>query len=116
MYVYELSPIDHWGGWMSEEQYLADCENKSYLSTDKPHERRRLEKLKKQAFDLAKRLKIGWEGDFAEGPYFSPIPAEGGNSGCELLLAWKQRNNGTTFIASPYPLPWLAKECEFIGG
>jgi hypothetical protein len=27
---------------------------------------------------------------------------------CELVFAVKQSNNGTTFIVSPFPLPWLA--------
>jgi len=29
-------------------------------------------------------------------------------------LAWKQDNNGTTFICSPVPLPWLG-EPERVG-
>jgi hypothetical protein len=28
------------------------------------------------------------------------------------MLAWKQNNNGTTFVASPYRLPWLDEACS----
>jgi len=60
-------------------------------------------------FALAKRLarEEGWEGDF------------GGNSPRVIFLpdentfvygfVWKQSNNGTTFVVSPQPLPWLEK-------
>jgi len=43
-------------------------------------------------------LKHGWEGDTIQGPFLSAIPHEDGNA--DLVLAWKQSNNGTTFIAS----------------
>jgi hypothetical protein len=41
------------------------------------------------------------------GPWFCPLPPQHDDFECEFLLAWKQDNNGQTFIASPYPLPWL---------
>jgi hypothetical protein len=60
-------------------------------------------------FQHATRLatRIGWEGDFRNGPFISAMPAEHGNGYSEFLIAWKQDNNGTTFIASPFPLLWL---------
>jgi hypothetical protein len=49
--------------------------------------------------------RVGWEGDVREGPWFCPLPAEGSDE--TFLIVWKQDNNGQTFVASPYRLPWL---------
>src|SRR5258707_10512598 len=49
--------------------------------------------------------------DVHEGPFFCPLP----ENNCEpsaFLLAWKLDTNGTTFIASPYRLPWLDADCS----
>jgi hypothetical protein len=37
----------------------------------------------------------------------------GGNGG-GFLISWKQERYGHTFVASPYPLPWLSdrEDCE----
>jgi hypothetical protein len=50
--------------------------------------------------------RAGWEGDFAEVPrvVFLPDPDLGEFA---YGFAFKQRNNGTTFVASPKRLPWL---------
>jgi len=50
--------------------------------------------------------KLGWEGDFREEPRVFWLPdADTG----ELVFGfvWKQDNNGSTFVVSPLPLPWL---------
>jgi hypothetical protein len=44
-----------------------------------------------------------------EGPFFSALP-DGMSSSCDYVVAWKQHNNGTTFLVSPWELPWLADE------
>jgi hypothetical protein len=48
----------------------------------------------------------GWEGDYQDNarPRVIWLPNEG-----EVLygFAWKQNNNGTTFVISPVPLDWL---------
>jgi hypothetical protein len=31
------------------------------------------------------------------------------------MIAWKSDNNGETYVASPYPLPWLQGE-KIAGG
>lgn len=51
----------------------------------------------------------GWEGDYrGEGrPRVLFLPGAGSNCAFQHAFAWKQDNNGTTFIISPYPLPWL---------
>jgi hypothetical protein len=54
------------------------------------------------AQDLASGL--GWEGDFKNDPVVFWVPAE---DRFIYGFAFKQDNNGSTFVVSPVPLPWL---------
>jgi hypothetical protein len=54
---------------------------------------------------------VHWEGDIREGPFVSMLPFPGNNWSAPII-AWKQDNNGTTFIASPVSLPWVEAVCE----
>lgn len=92
LYVYELGPVDYWQGLIPIEQ-LAD----EYLARDLYRFAMRA------AFMVAKST--SWEGDFREGPFAFGLPT--GDCDAALAVAWKQDNNGTTFVASPFPLPWL---------
>ncbi|MBZ4402420.1 hypothetical protein [Myxococcus sp. AS-1-15] len=47
-----------------------------------------------------------WEGDFMQGPGKFAIPMEGSFA---FGYAWKQANDGTTFVASPVQLPWMER-------
>jgi hypothetical protein len=104
MYVYAIAPIDIWRGWIKESDYLRSIEKLSEYGYG-PEDYQR---LKVAALELARRA--GWEGDFREGPYVSGLPASDLDSWGEILIGWKQDNNGTTFIVSPYKLPWLDKD------
>lgn len=54
---------------------------------------------------------MGWEGDIREGPSVTVLPREPGEyEPGHVIVAWKQHNNGTTFLASPIRLPWLETE------
>lgn len=57
-------------------------------------------------FEAAKRMArdLHWEGDFREGPFVMPVLVE-----LEVghAFVWKQDNNGSTFVLSPVPLPYL---------
>lgn len=57
-------------------------------------------------FEAAKKLASEgyWEGDYRNSPVVFFLPTE-----CEFqyAFAWKQDNNGSTFIVSPVALPWL---------
>jgi hypothetical protein len=107
MIVYELNPIDCWYGWTPWEQVLAVaadpnqyCCQISVSDLCGAHVRaRRLAKL------------LINDDNVREGPYFSPLP-ENDYGPTVFLLAWKLNNNGTTFIASPYRLSWLDKDCS----
>ena len=101
LHVYAIAPIDFWDHWTPMLTFLAGPYEDNNPDSD-PNE-------VVSRFQLATRLatRIGWEGDFRNGPFISAIPAEHGNGYSEFLIAWKQDNNGTTFVASPFPLFWL---------
>lgn len=58
------------------------------------------------AFEAAKKLASAgyWEGDYRNPPvvFFLPTELE-----FQYAFAWKQDNNGSTFVVSPVALPWL---------
>lgn len=54
------------------------------------------------ARDLAKQC--GWDGDFAFGPVVFYLPDV---CAAKYAFAWKQGNNGNTFVVSPVELSWL---------
>jgi len=101
MFVHVHMPIDFWEGWLTEDQY------KNQLNGDDDMARAstiaEYEKLRDEAFELARAK--GWEGDTRQGPFIAGIPTGDYTTG--ILVAWKQGNNGITFIASPFKLPWL---------
>ena len=77
------------------------------MLTDFPEHGKSLRKFLEN-FDSARKLARvrGWEGDYRAGnePRVFWLPAES-----EFLygFVWKQDNNGTIFVVSPRPLPWL---------
>ncbi|HQS18588.1 hypothetical protein [Reyranella sp.] len=111
MFVYSLMAIDFWSGWKSEDDHKKEL----VAQANDLHEAAASWDLfllfKRKAFDLAK--KVGWEGDIRSGNFFvSGLPAEGAS---EIMIAWKQDNNGQTFVASPFALPWLDAEDKIEG-
>jgi len=103
MIVYKRYPIDFWPGWLTEAQFKAQL-TKIYITEDAA----RILLEYKANLKLARRLaeKLGWEGDERDGPYIAGLPAldSGGHA---YLIAWKQDNDGTSFVASPFHLAWL---------
>lgn len=101
LYVYSIDPIDYWPGWYQEADYLKSVQEYDEIPgasfADEYHA------LKKRA--LAAADSAGWEGDIREGPFVAGLPSTGGE--VQVLIAWKQDNNGTTFIVSPVPLEHL---------
>jgi hypothetical protein len=100
MFVYARSAIDYWPGWISEEAFLREL-NDEYSVIDPAD----YQSLKQKAFELAH--KVGWEGDIREGPFVAGLPPQGPEPLSDIIIAWKQDNNGDTFIASPIRLSWL---------
>jgi hypothetical protein len=62
-----------------------------------------------EAQDLASEH--GWESDFREPARVICLPAE---YSPEFIYAfvWKQDHNGTTYVVSPHPLPWLGEPAQ----
>lgn len=107
LFVYALSPIDFWPGWMKEADYLASVKNYDDLVGDSFVDDYTI--LRREALDEAKR--VGWEGDIREGPFVSGLPSDLGE--IRVMMAWKQDNNGTTWIASPVELAHLKEQRIF---
>ncbi|QGJ73801.1 hypothetical protein [Sinorhizobium meliloti] len=96
IFVYELAPIDFWNGWQTEAEYLPKNEKEEIDA---------YRRFRERAQELAHRA--GWEGDVRFGPYVSALPNPETSMPSDFMIAWKQENNGTTYVASPYELPWL---------
>ena len=94
-WLYEIGPIDYWTGWTPLEQVkVNNYSDKEYedLESDAEFAKVLIEKY------------TSWEGDGRW--YVSGMPtSEYSNS--LLMFAVKQSNNGSTFICTPFPLPWL---------
>lgn len=97
MFVYKRTAIDFWDGWFSENEYLdrADAHSAEF------------------AYQLQKQLgfmgakKLGWDGDVREGPFVAGLPTDKTAKDGHVVMAWKQDNNGDTYIVSPFKMPWL---------
>jgi hypothetical protein len=92
--VVQLAPIDLWFGWSRLEDFLdnvGDWDGPIDIDASLNNFTVNLAK----AFEEARRA--GWEGDIREGPYVAPIM----NDMDDVIVAWKQDNNGTTFVAAP---------------
>ncbi len=73
-----------------------------------------MNKLSRQDY-LAESGCIFWEGDFRNSPKVFMLPCFNRDSFL-CGFAFKQDNNGTTFICSPMPLPHLEKNKNYIDG
>lgn len=105
LYCYELSPIDWWAGSLPFEMYL--------MTLHDPDEVQAAYALLNEAKRLA-TLK-GWEGDMREGPYVFALPPSDGYCNFDVGIAFKQDNNGQTYVTSPRPLPWLGVDGSLTG-
>lgn len=103
LFCYHIAPIDFWDGALTASQLISNMGERvsTWEVYSVAHALHELEVRAQQAF-----RKIGWEGDVRTGPLFFALP---GDNTMELGCMIKQDNNGSTFIASPHPLPWLAE-------
>jgi hypothetical protein len=110
IYVYYCPPIDWWVGWMTETEFLNHRMTNDYWD---PHIHRTnpvvtdYVTFTTSAYQLAKE--VMWEGDMRDGPYVAGLPDPDAGGWC-FVVAWKQDNNGTTFVASHRELEWLKKD------
>lgn len=108
MIVYAVTPIDFWTGW----QRPADLfRARVYEGSGESHDPAEWAALWAEAKALAAR--IGWAGDIREGPFVTVLPERPGAGGtAPVVIAWKQDRGGLTFVASPFPLPWIEEAHE----
>ena len=103
-YVYCTGPLDFWNGWHDAADIVRErgdglTEYGEGKFVDKEEFDRCYAELIKKATDM------GWEGDIIEGPFVSVFPQEEFNAyHPRIMIAFKQRNNGTCFIYSGWPL------------
>jgi len=100
IFVYTQPPIDWWIGWMTEDEFKVQLRNHE----DGDREIRDYEAFRSKGYSLARA--IDWDGDMREGPFVAGLPT-GENGDEAVMVAWKQDNNGTTFVVSPIRLPWM---------
>ena len=98
LYTYVLGPIDFWEGWMAPETLGASPYRD--LAAWGPDDVMARLSVAKDAATAA-----GWEGDGQF--HLSMLPMQ--DVQCEVVVAIKQNNNGTTFIMSPFEMPWLGQ-------
>jgi hypothetical protein len=100
LFVYDAGIIDDWYGWRS----FSETHPIAGVGSAPDELRRRLE------LTGAAAREMGWEGNVREGagPYWAPIPLPDEPGASDFIIAWKQDNSGSTFVASPYRLPWFA--------
>jgi len=104
-HVYGITPIDFgWEHCPTVADYyssLARNEFEGYTDID-------ILKQFKSDFETAKKLALdkGWEGDFRGAAHVFLVPTENEFS---YGFAWKQDNNGTTYVISPVALAHLRR-------
>lgn len=114
LHVYMIPPIDFWHGWLTAKQYAANVRRdyrETYTDSTmnwRAEAERDLDNAR--AFiSNGKRIarRIGWEGDVRSGPFVAALAPSCSGADDDIMIAWKQDNNGTTFIVSPHAIPWL---------
>ena len=99
MYIYEMSPIDIWAGWIPLEEALAKPRKYMIMGGSNSMDIAEIIAEFLEKLDYAKQLFVehtSWEGDGRV--YVTAMPTE---TDGHLVFAIKQGNNGTTFLASP---------------
>jgi len=112
MYIYESSPLDDFHGLSSAKEIVSSFMRRPVYEYYCPNDH---STKFTELFELAMRCarfvsmaeKSHWEGDIGDLHFFAvPQPPDR----IAIGLVWKQGNNGTTYICSPIPLPWVETE------
>ncbi len=105
--VYSIIPIDFgWERLQTVEEVAANMAEEKAAGI--VHAQPSYSDLEKFFSDIQRARSLaeeaGWEGDYRDRPRVFWLPDENDFS-CGFV--WKQDNNGTTYVVSPHPLPWL---------
>jgi hypothetical protein len=101
-WTYSCAPIDWWFGWWT----LADALHHTLMASEHAHWHEITPEALTEDASRARWLATcaGWEGD---GTWYVSVLPDPDACLSRFLFAVKQSNNGTTFIVSPFRLPWL---------
>lgn len=108
-----LAPIDEgWEALPTVDAFLANEDVSDRLfplpeDEDDTGQLSHRRSLWSQAQEVARRL--GWEGGFREPPRVMSLPAPGAVIRLRPGFVFKQDANGSTFVISPAPMPWLTR-------
>lgn len=105
-HVYCIPPIDFgWKHLKTIQEALSSLATAEYEEQQGEIDSREIREFidKWEAAKEAAKNK-GWEGDFRHEPCVFWLPFD---TGFIYGFVFKQDNNGTTFVISPEPLPWL---------
>lgn len=111
-HVYALPPLDFgWEDLIPIDRYLERLQAEEEAVSNQGWQRKGPTQVEQfnQFLENGKAAarRVGWEGDFRDDPHVGFLPRYD-----SLLpyVVWKQDNNGTTFVVSPVPLPYLEDE------
>lgn len=105
MYYYETGPIDYFAGTISLDVFKEQIKKEvDKFQSPETIFNAALENL--ESAKIFMRTNANWEGDIITGPFVFAVPSPDKYE-MEVGFVWKQSNNGTTFIASPFGLSWL---------
>jgi hypothetical protein len=117
VWVYKIPPIDFWYGWSRVCDVVAKADFDPEHDADFAFNTIDAGQWAYQWLAAqAGARRLGWEeGDIRGYPDYGPLVSglpewDGGGEGCFFMIAWKQLDHGTTFVASPMPLPWLIRD------
>lgn len=117
LYAYQINPVDWWAGALTLQEVM-DRIRAEGLESRLPwpgdpdpegHEEPAVARLL-GLYEAARvaAYEAGWEGDIRTGPYAWMLPNPDGGGELEpFAFAWKQDNNGATFVVSKVALPHL---------
>ena len=106
MYRYFGEHIDYFDGcvklwdFLSNNTYEQDVQG---MENDAHWKNKILAKL---AVEMAKMRALGWEGDVRGEVFIFTVPSFD-DLECKIGFVWKQDNNGSTCVSSPFELPHL---------
>jgi hypothetical protein len=108
LYAYELTPIDEAWDLLPT---AADVASRIAARLIGRHGTYALTELQDFAEELREALRAGegagFDGVFREGEEVRVFSLPDGENGFARAYAWKQDNNGTSYVVSPYPLQHL---------
>ena len=116
VYVYSSGPIDHWDGWTPMSEFLRGLVGLELANKAPFTVAAFLAFTLKAAHAIAKEPGYYWEGDvrgsfgelsmqdYEENMYVALPSGDFPRNLSELSIAWKQDNNGSTFLVSNRPL------------